>query len=39
VPDAPTHATLVAAAGGSRDATVHAAGDAVTGQAREEVEA
>jgi putative FMN-dependent luciferase-like monooxygenase len=33
VPDAPTHASLVAAAGGARDATVHAPADAVTGQA------
>ncbi|MFC6152508.1 LLM class flavin-dependent oxidoreductase [Nocardioides yefusunii] len=32
VPDAPTHASLVAAQGGGRDATVHAAGDDVTGQ-------
>ena len=32
VPDAPTHADLVAAAGGPRDATVHADGDEVTGQ-------
>jgi hypothetical protein len=42
VPDAPTHASLVAAAGGARDATVHAPADDVTGQAgedREEVEA
>ncbi|HWS58474.1 MAG TPA: LLM class flavin-dependent oxidoreductase [Actinotalea sp.] len=31
VPDAPTHATLVAAAGGPRDATVHAPADDVTG--------
>src|SRR4051812_33739015 len=38
VPDAPTHASLVAAAGGARDATVHAAGDDVTGRAREEAE-
>jgi hypothetical protein len=38
VPEAPTHASLVAAAGGSRDATVHAAADDVTGQAREEIE-
>ena len=34
VPDAPTHASLVAAAGGAKDATVHAAADDVTGQAR-----
>jgi putative FMN-dependent luciferase-like monooxygenase len=39
VPDAPTHASLVAAAGGSRDATVYAAADDVTGQAAAEVEA
>src|SRR6187401_778326 len=39
VPDAPTHASRVAAAGGSRDATVYAAADDVTGQSREEVEA
>jgi len=38
VPDAPTHASLVAAAGGAKDATVYAAGDDVTGQAREEAE-
>ncbi len=31
VPDAPTHASLVAAAGGPRDATVHAPADDVTG--------
>jgi len=44
VPEAPTHASLVAAAGGARDATVYAAADNVTGKApgqnpREEVEA
>jgi hypothetical protein len=39
VPDAPTHASLVAAAGGARDATVHAAGDDVTGRTAEEVPA
>src|SRR5215210_2750716 len=39
VPDAPTHASLVAAAGGAKDSTVHAPADSVTGQAREEVEA
>jgi hypothetical protein len=47
VPEAPTHASLVAAAGGARDATVHAPSDDVTGrsrtiagdEAREEVEA
>jgi hypothetical protein len=30
-PDAPTHAALVAAAGGARDTTVYAEGDAATG--------
>jgi putative FMN-dependent luciferase-like monooxygenase len=43
VPDAPTHASLVAAAGGARDATVYAPADDVTGQVTgedsEEVEA
>jgi hypothetical protein len=34
VPDAPTHASLVAAAGGAKDSTVHAPADTVTGQAR-----
>src|SRR5215208_4800147 len=34
VPDAPTHASLVAAADGAQDATVHAPADTVTGQAR-----
>ncbi|WP_053205752.1 LLM class flavin-dependent oxidoreductase [Jiangella muralis] len=38
IPDAPTHASLVAAAGGARDATVHAEDD-VTGRAAENVEA
>jgi hypothetical protein len=38
VPDAPTHASLVAAAGGAKDATVYAGGDDVTGQAREAAE-
>src|SRR5215207_3522814 len=38
VPDAPTHASLVAAAGGAQDATVHAAADDVTGSSRNEVE-
>jgi putative FMN-dependent luciferase-like monooxygenase len=38
VPDAPTHASLVAAAGGARDTTVHAPADDVTGRAREEVQ-
>ena len=32
VPDAPTHASLVAAAGGPQDATVYADGDGVTGR-------
>jgi hypothetical protein len=32
VPDAPTHASRVAAVGGAKDATVYAAADAVTGQ-------
>ena len=31
VPEAPTHASLVAAAGGARDATVYGEGDDVTG--------
>ncbi|MBB2922806.1 LLM class flavin-dependent oxidoreductase [Cellulomonas cellasea] len=35
VPDAPTHASLVAKAGGAHDATVHAAADAVTGASPE----
>jgi putative FMN-dependent luciferase-like monooxygenase len=35
VPDAPTHASLVAAAGGSKDITVHAAPDDVTGRSPE----
>jgi hypothetical protein len=34
VPDAPTHASLVAAAGGPHDATVHGVDD-VTGQSPE----
>ena len=34
VPEAPTHASLVAAAGGTKDSTVHAPADSVTGQAR-----
>src|SRR5205085_3917087 len=38
VPEAPTHASLVAAAGGAKDATVYAGGDDVTGSAREEAE-
>lgn len=37
VPDAPTHGTLVAAAGGARDATVHAPADDVTGASPEPV--
>ncbi len=37
VPDAPTHASLVAAAGGGRDATVHAPADSVTGASPEPV--
>ena len=32
VPEAPTHASLVAAAGGAHDGTVYAAADDVTGQ-------
>ncbi|MCW2510857.1 MAG: flavin-dependent oxidoreductase, F420-dependent methylene-tetrahydromethanopterin reductase, partial [Modestobacter sp.] len=32
VPEAPTHASLVAAAGGAKDATVYAPADSVTGQ-------
>ena len=36
VPDAPTHASLVAAAGGAQDATVYAGADDVTGQVRDE---
>jgi putative FMN-dependent luciferase-like monooxygenase len=43
VPEAPTHAALVAARGGAKDATVYAPADDVTGQVagedREEVEA
>jgi putative FMN-dependent luciferase-like monooxygenase len=43
VPEAPTHASLVAAAGGPKDATVYVPADDVTGQAagedREEVDA
>ncbi|GIH80011.1 LLM class flavin-dependent oxidoreductase [Planobispora longispora] len=38
VPDAPTHAARVAAAGGAKDATVHAPADDVTGQSRQEVQ-
>src|SRR3954470_15517749 len=36
VPDAPTHASLVAAAAGAEDATVHAAGDDVPGRVQDE---
>jgi putative FMN-dependent luciferase-like monooxygenase len=36
VPEAPTHASLVAAAGGSKDATVYAPADDVTGHRAEE---
>ena len=36
VPDAPTHASLVAAAGGATDATVYAAPDAATGHRAED---
>ena len=36
IPEAPTHASLVAAAGGSRDVTVYAAADDVTGQRAED---
>ncbi|GAA3442824.1 LLM class flavin-dependent oxidoreductase [Planomonospora venezuelensis] len=39
VPDAPTHAGRVAAAGGARDATVHTTADTVTGRAGQEVQA
>lgn len=35
VPDAPTHASLVAKAGGPRDVTVYADADGVTGRAPE----
>ena len=35
VPDAPTHASLVAAAGGPHDSTVHAPADDVTGHSPE----
>jgi hypothetical protein len=37
IPDAPTHASLVAAAGGPTDSTVYAAADDVTGRRAEEV--
>jgi putative FMN-dependent luciferase-like monooxygenase len=36
VPDAPTHASLVSAAGGSHDSTVHAMADAATGHRAED---
>jgi hypothetical protein len=36
VPDAPTHASRVAARGGAKDATVYAPADDVTGQVRDE---
>src|SRR6187431_989094 len=36
IPEAPTHASLVAAAGGGKDATVYAAADDVTGHRAEE---
>ena len=36
VPDAPTHASLVAARGGATDSTVHAEGDSVTGRTVEQ---
>jgi putative FMN-dependent luciferase-like monooxygenase len=36
VPDAPTHASLVRAAGGAKDSTVHAPADDVTGRTAEE---
>ena len=39
VPEAPTHASLVAAAGGSKDSTVYAPADDVTGRTAEEVPA
>src|SRR3712207_4221310 len=38
VPDAPTHASLVAAAGGAKDATVYAPADDVTGATAEQAE-
>jgi hypothetical protein len=37
VPDAPTHASRVAEAGGPRDTTVHVTGDDVTGRSPEAV--
>jgi putative FMN-dependent luciferase-like monooxygenase len=39
VPDAPTHAALVAAAGGAKDSTVYAEADRVTGSSDAEVSA
>ncbi|WP_369138530.1 LLM class flavin-dependent oxidoreductase [Modestobacter versicolor] len=39
VPDAPTHASLVAAAGGAKDVTVHAPADDVTGRTVEVAQA
>ena len=36
VPEAPTHASLVAAAGGARDATVYAEADSATGHRAED---
>ena len=36
VPDAPTHASLVAASGGATDSTVYAAADAATGHRAED---
>lgn len=36
IPDAPTHASLVAKAGGTRDSTVYAAADAATGHRAED---
>jgi hypothetical protein len=38
VPDAPTHASLVARAGGAKDTTVYAAGDAATGTSDRELD-
>ncbi|MCW2683177.1 MAG: Luciferase-like, subgroup, partial [Blastococcus sp.] len=38
VPDAPTHASLVAAAGGAKDAAVDAPADSVPGPAATEAE-
>src|SRR6185503_13330991 len=36
VPDAPTHASLVAAAGGAKDSTVYAESDSATGRRAED---